>query len=79
MLEYVLFAKQLRDRFTQWLDDNAIDYRTEGDGDELLVLVDEDLDEAMQDRMDEQYDLLLEDSSECVSTHCLLGSGINGG
>ena len=44
MLEYVLFAEQLRDRFTEWLDDNGIDYRTEGNGDELLVLVDEDLD-----------------------------------
>jgi len=63
MLEYVLFAKQLRDRFTQWLDDNAVVYRTEGDGDELLVLVDEYLDDDMQERVDEQYDLLLEESA----------------
>jgi hypothetical protein len=63
MLEYVLFAEQLRDRFTEWLDDNGIDYRTGGDGDELLVLIGEDLDEAMQDRVDEQYDLLLEESA----------------
>lgn len=63
MLAYVLFAEQLRDRFTQWLEDNNIFYRTEGDGDELLVLVDEDLDEDMQDRVDEQYDLLLEESA----------------
>lgn len=63
MLEYVLFAEQLRDRFTQWLEDNNIVYRTEGDGDELLVLVDENLDEEMQDGVDEQYDLLLEESA----------------
>jgi len=63
MLEYVLFAEQLRDRFTQWLEDNNIFYRTEGDGDELLVLVDENLDEEMQDGVDEQYDLLLEESA----------------
>jgi hypothetical protein len=63
MLDYVLFAKQLRDRFTEWLDDNGIVYRTDGDGDELLVLIDEDLDEDLQDRVDEQYDLLLEESA----------------
>jgi len=63
MLDYVLFAEPLRDRFSQWLDDNGIAYRTREDGDELLVLVDEDLDEALQDRVDEQYELLLEASA----------------
>ena len=63
MLEYVLFAEPLRDRFTQWLDDNGIAYRTGGDGDELLVLLDEDLDEEVLDRVDEQYDQLLEESA----------------
>jgi len=63
MLEYVLFAELLRDRFTSWLDDNGIDYRTAGDGEELLVLVAEDIDEDVQDRIDEQYDLLLEESA----------------
>jgi hypothetical protein len=63
MLEYVLFAEQLRDRFTGWLDDNGIDYQTGGDADELLVRVDENLDEDVQDRIDEQYDLLLEESA----------------
>jgi hypothetical protein len=63
MLEYVLFAEPLRDRFTSWLDDNDIDYRTDGDGEELLVLIDEDIDEDVQDRIDEQYDLLLEESA----------------
>jgi hypothetical protein len=63
MLEYVLFAEQLRDRFTEWLNGNGIVYRTGGKGDELLVLIDEDLDEKLQDRVDEQYDLLLEESA----------------
>jgi len=63
MLEYVLFAKQLRDRFTEWLDDNGIVYRTDGEGDELLVLVDEDIDEDVQYRLDELYDQLLEESA----------------
>jgi hypothetical protein len=63
MLEYVLFAEQLRDRFAQWLEDNGVVYRTEGAGDELLVLVDEDLDEELQDSVDAQYDLLLEESA----------------
>jgi len=63
MLEYVLFAERLRDRLTTWLDENAIDYRTAGDGDELLVLVDEDIDADTQDRIEAQYDLLLEESA----------------
>ena len=63
MLEYVLFAERLRDRFTSWLDDNSIDYRTDGNGEELLVLIDEDIAEDVQDRIDEQYDLLLEESA----------------
>ncbi len=63
MLEYVLFAERLRDRFTSWLDDNGIDYQTARGGEELLVLIDEDIDEDTQDRIDEQYDLLLEESA----------------
>jgi len=63
MLEYVLFAERLRDRFTSWLDDNDIDYRTAGEGEELLVLIDEDIDEDVQDSIDEQYDQLLEESA----------------
>ncbi|MGD8630513.1 MAG: hypothetical protein PVG72_07240 [Gammaproteobacteria bacterium] len=63
MLEYVLFAEQLRDRFTEWLDDNGVVYRTGGDGDELHVLVGEDLAEDVQDKIDAQYDLLLEESA----------------
>ena len=63
MLEYVLFAERLRDCLTSWLDDNGIDYRTAGKGEELLVLIDEDIDENTQDRIDEQYDLLLEESA----------------
>lgn len=63
MLEYVLFAEPLRDRFTKWLEENGIAYRTGGDGDELLVLVDEDIDEDTGDRIDAQYDLLLDESA----------------
>jgi len=63
MLEYVLFAERLRKRFTSWLDDNSIDYRTAGNGEELLVLIDEDIAADLQDRIDEQYDLLLEESA----------------
>jgi hypothetical protein len=63
MLEYVLFAEKLRDRFTEWLDDNGIVYRTGGNGDELLVLVDEDLAGDVQEKVDAQYDLLLDESA----------------
>jgi hypothetical protein len=63
MLEYVLFAERLRDCLTSWLDDNGIDYRTAVNGEELLVLINEDIDEDTQDRIDEQYDQLLEESA----------------
>jgi len=63
MLEYVLFAEQLRDRLTAWLDDNGVDYQTAGDENELLVLIDEDIDADVLDRIDEQYDLLLDESA----------------
>ena len=63
MLEYVLFAERLRDCLTSWLDDNGIDYRTAVNGEELLVLINEDIDEDTQDRIDEQYDRLLDESA----------------
>ena len=47
MLEYVLFAARLRDRFTEWLTDSGIAYQTGGNADELLVRVDENLDEVV--------------------------------
>lgn len=59
MLEYVLFAESLRGRFTTWLHDNGIDYRTAREEGELLVLIDEDT----QDKIDEQYDQLLDESA----------------
>ena len=62
MLEYVLFAPELRDRFMSWLDEYGIDYRTAAKGDELLVLIDEDIAEELLDAIDEQYDLLLDES-----------------
>jgi hypothetical protein len=63
MLEYVLFAEQLRDRFTSWLDDNGIEYRIAGDEDELLVLIDEDIDADEHERIEARYDLLLDESA----------------
>jgi len=63
MLEYVLFAEQLRDRLASWLNDNGIDYQTAGEGDELLVLIDEDIDADVLERIDAQYDLLLDESA----------------
>ena len=63
MLEYVLFAEQLRGRFTSWLDDNGIEYQTAGDEDELLVLIDEEIDADEQERIEAQYDLLLDESA----------------
>ena len=63
MLEYILFSQPLRDRFIQWLEGNGVRYQTAGEGDELLVLLDEELDEEIQDRIDEYYDLLLDESA----------------
>lgn len=63
MLEYVLFAEQLRDRFAAWLKENGVAYETAGTADELLVLIDEATDADTLDRVDEQYDQLLDESA----------------
>lgn len=63
MLEYVLFADQLRDRFTAWLEENGIDHQTAGEADELLVLIDEDTDDETLERIDSYYDGLLDESA----------------
>lgn len=63
MLEFVLFAEQLRERFTTWLTDNGIAHQTGGDADELLVLVAEDIDDATLEKIDAFYDGLLDESA----------------
>lgn len=63
MLEYVLFAEPMRQRFIDWLEAHDIACQSAGEGEELLVLVAEDLDETTQDRIEEQYDCLLAESA----------------
>lgn len=64
MLEYIFFESRFRDLFTQWLDQNAIPYETAGDEDELLVLIDEDIADEIEEKIEEEYDRLLDLQAE---------------
>jgi hypothetical protein len=60
MLEYAFFENRFRDQFTDWLKLIDVEYQT-ADGElELLVLVDEDIDNEIEDKLEEQYDLIME-------------------
>ena len=60
MLEYAFFENRFRDQFTDWLKTIDMEYQT-ADGElELLVLVDEDIDDATEEKLEEQYDLIME-------------------
>lgn len=64
MLEYVLFSKEIRNLFITWLQDNAINFKLADNEEEFLVLIDEDIDENTEDKIETQYDLLLDESAK---------------
>lgn len=66
MLEYVLFSEHIRNKFVDWLINNQVEYQLAGDTDELLVLISEDIDESIEDKIEELYDLLLDESAQFV-------------
>ncbi len=64
MLEYVLFSEHIRKLFTIWLQDNQIEFQLAGVGEELLVLISEDIDELTEEKIETQYDFLLDESAK---------------
>lgn len=64
MLEYVLFSEAIRNKFIAWLQDNQIVFQLAGDDEELLVLINEDISHLTEDKIETQYDLLLDESAK---------------
>ena len=64
MLEYVLFSEHVRNIFLSWLKDNQIEYQLAGEAEELLVLIDEDIGHDMEEKIEAQYDFLLDESAK---------------
>jgi len=63
MLEYVVFSEHIRDMFIAWLQDNQIEFQLAGCDEELLVLISEDIDCFTEDKIEAQYDMLLDESA----------------
>lgn len=66
VLEYILFSERIRDIFICWLRDNNIAYELAGNDEEFLVLIDEDIDDCIEEKIETQYDLLLDESAKTV-------------
>ena len=66
MLEYVLFSERIRNIFVSWLQENNIEFQLAGETEELLVLIDEDIDPQIEEKIEAQYDLLLDESAKAV-------------
>ncbi|MFA7556507.1 MAG: hypothetical protein WCZ20_01750 [Hydrogenophaga sp.] len=59
MLEYIFFHESLRDRFVQFLQGHGVHMalsETEG----LVVAIPDDLDDALSEAIEQEYDLLLQ-------------------
>ena len=63
MLEYVLFSKKIRQLFITWLQENQIEFQLADNEDEYMVLIDEDIDESTEEKIEAQYDLLLDENA----------------
>jgi len=66
MLEYVFFSERFRNIFLAWLDDQQIEYQLAGEAEELLVLIDEDIGHDLEEKIEAQYDFLLDESAKIV-------------
>ena len=66
MLEYILFSERIRNIFTGWLQDNNIEFELAGNDEEYLVLIDEEIDDSIEEKIEAQYDLLLDESAKAA-------------
>lgn len=64
MLEYILFSERIRDIFIGWLRKNNIAFTLAGNDEEFLVLVDENIEDSIEEKIEAQYDLLLDESAK---------------
>lgn len=65
MLEYIFFHESLRDRFVDFLRAHGVEAElSEADG--LMVAVPDDLDDELSERIENEYDLLLQEHTEVM-------------
>lgn len=65
MLEYMFFDERIRDQFVKFLADRGVEAGA-GDDEDLIVLVPEDLDDALADDVDEEFERLLQATPEML-------------
>jgi len=66
VLEYILFSERIRELFICWLRDNNIEFELAGNDEEFLVLIDEDIADSIEEKIEAQYDLLLDENAKAV-------------
>lgn len=65
MLEYIFFHESLRDRFVDFLRAQGVEAElSEADG--LMVAVPDDLDDELSERIENEYELLLQEHTEVM-------------
>ena len=66
MLEYILFSERIRNIFIDWLEANGIEFELAGTDTEFLVLIDEDIEDNIEAKIEAQYDILLDETAKSV-------------
>jgi len=64
MLEFIFFHHNICSIFTDYLSALNIEYRIEDDGDSIIVLVADDVDDVRLEQIEDEYDRLLDLSRE---------------
>ncbi|HID49543.1 MAG TPA: hypothetical protein EYP40_08035 [Chromatiales bacterium] len=60
MFEYIFFADEPRDRFIAHLEEKGVAIELADKGEERLVKIDEDIDDALLEDIDDFYDAMME-------------------
>jgi hypothetical protein len=65
MLEYIFFHESLRDQFVNFLRERGVEMQlSEADG--LMVAIPDDLDDALNEAIEQRYDLLLQEHTDVM-------------
>jgi hypothetical protein len=66
MLEFIFFHQNISRQFTDFVASTGIDCNIDDDGDSITVAIPEDIDDDIADRIEEEYDRLLDLSREQI-------------
>lgn len=64
MLEFIFFHQKICNIFTNFLAELAIEYQIEDDGDNIIVAIADNIDDARLEQIEDEYDRLLDLSRE---------------